>query len=108
MKRWFSLSALASASALAACWIVVAGCEPSKSQPGKAAVGAAGGGKPPVFSLAWSEYPSWSVFGVADKEGLLDGKEGALGTIEKKWNVDIVLNYAVFRCMEPTRPMPFV
>jgi hypothetical protein len=46
--------------------------------------------------LAWSEYPSWSVFGVADKEGLLDGKEGAQGSIEKKWNVDIVLNYAEY------------
>ncbi len=49
-----------------------------------------------MFSLAWSEYPSWSVFGVADKEGLLDGKEGAQGSIEKKWNVDIVLNYAEY------------
>ena len=96
MKRWNTLRALASASVVAACWIVVAGCEPSKSQPGKGAVAASSGGKPPVFSLAWSEYPSWSVFGVADKEGLLDGKEGALGTIEKKWNVDIVLNYAEY------------
>jgi NitT/TauT family transport system substrate-binding protein len=58
--------------------------------------GSATVGKAPVFSLAWSEYPSWSVFGVADKEGILDGKEGALGTIEKKWNVDIVLNYAEY------------
>ncbi len=49
-----------------------------------------------VLTLAWSEYPSWSVFGVADKEGILDGKEGAQGTIEKKWNVDIVLNYAEY------------
>ena len=23
----------------------------------------------PTFSLAWSEYPSWSVFGVADELG---------------------------------------
>ncbi|TWT29199.1 hypothetical protein KOR34_53390 [Posidoniimonas corsicana] len=45
----------------------------------------------PVFSLAWSEYPSWSVFGVAHEKGLLDKDEGKLGEIEKKWGVDIVL-----------------
>lgn len=43
------------------------------------------------FTLAWSEYPSWSVFGVADEAGLLDKAEGQLGTLEKKWNVDVVL-----------------
>ena len=45
----------------------------------------------PVFTLAWSEYPSWSVFGVAHEKGLLDKAEGKLGEIEKKWGVDIVL-----------------
>lgn len=50
--------------------------------------------KTPVFSLAWSEYPSWSVFGVASEKGLLNGKEGELGTVEKKWNVDLVLKEA--------------
>src|ERR1700722_16295709 len=48
--------------------------------------------KPPVFTLAWSEYPSWSVFGVASDEGLIDSKSGAQGPIEKKWNVDIKLD----------------
>lgn len=46
---------------------------------------------PPSFSLAWSEYPSWSAFGVAHKYGIIDGHKGKLGPIEKKWNVDIVL-----------------
>lgn len=51
---------------------------------------------PPTFSLAWSEYPSWSVFGVAGmtKVGgklLIDGHPGKLGIIEEKWGVDIVL-----------------
>jgi NitT/TauT family transport system substrate-binding protein len=46
---------------------------------------------PPAFTLAWSEYPSWSVFGVADIKGLINGKQGELGPIEKKYNVDIVL-----------------
>lgn len=59
------------------------------------------------FSLTWSEYPSWSVFGVCEMlkfreadgkwvidakgEYLLDGKAGSQGIIEKKWDVDIVL-----------------
>jgi len=47
--------------------------------------------KVPSFSLAWSEYPSWSIFGVADTFGLINGNAGELGPIEKKWNVDIVL-----------------
>ncbi len=46
---------------------------------------------PPSFTLAWSEYPSWSVFGVAHEQNLIDGDEGELGPIEEKWGVDIVL-----------------
>ncbi len=54
-----------------------------------------GGREPlPVFTLAWSEYPSWSVFGVADDIGLIDKEEGALGSLEEKWEVDIVLRQA--------------
>lgn len=45
----------------------------------------------PSFTLAWSEYPSWSIFGVAHEMKLIDGAEGKLGPIEKKWGVDIVL-----------------
>jgi NitT/TauT family transport system substrate-binding protein len=45
----------------------------------------------PVFTLAWSEYPSWSVFGVASDVGLIDGDEGKQGELEKKWKVDVVL-----------------
>ena len=43
----------------------------------------------PVFSLAWSEYPSWSVFGVCDELGIIDGDVGKLGLVEKKWGIDI-------------------
>jgi len=53
-----------------------------------------GGGDTPSFTLAWSEYPSWSVFGVAHEKGLINGKKGELGTIEKKYGVDIVLKQA--------------
>jgi ABC-type nitrate/sulfonate/bicarbonate transport system substrate-binding protein len=48
----------------------------------------------PVFSLAWSEYPSWSVFGVAHEKGLINGEQGKLGKMEEKWGVDIVLKEA--------------
>ncbi|MCZ6680802.1 MAG: hypothetical protein O7E52_26530 [Candidatus Poribacteria bacterium] len=47
--------------------------------------------KAPTFSLAWSEYPSWSVFGVAHEFRLIDGGAGKMGDIEKKWGVDIKL-----------------
>lgn len=50
--------------------------------------------KTPTFSLAWSEYPSWSTFGVAESLKLINGKKGQMGTMEKKWNVDIVLKEA--------------
>lgn len=68
------------------------GCENSASKPNdKAGTPNASSEPPPVFSLAWSEYPSWSVFGVAETKGLLDGAEGSMGEMERKWNVDIVL-----------------
>lgn len=70
----------------------ILGCTGSKSGP--AAAGGGSGEAPPSFTLAWSEYPSWSVFGVADEQGLIDGQAGEMGEIEKKWNVDIVLNLA--------------
>ena len=50
----------------------------------------------PAFSLAWSEYPSWSVFGVAHVNKLIDGRQGRQGPIEKKWNVDVVLKEAEY------------
>src|SRR5262245_57513282 len=50
----------------------------------------------PSFSLAWSEYPSWSVFGVAHAMKLIDGAAGKQGPIEQKWNVDIVLKEAEY------------
>jgi NitT/TauT family transport system substrate-binding protein len=45
----------------------------------------------PSFSLGYSEYPSWSVFGVAADKGLIDPAPGKMGELEKKWGVDIVL-----------------
>ena len=86
------------ASCLSLSLLFVAGCGDSKSGSAGANNGSsgttAGAAAPPSFSLAWSEYPSWSIFGVAHEMGLIDGDEGKLGTIEEKHNVDIVLKEA--------------
>jgi len=71
---------------LALCACLLGGCGGSG--------GDTAGGETPAFSLAWSEYPSWSVFGVADAKGLIDSDEGKLGPVEEKWGVDIVLKEA--------------
>lgn len=60
-----------------------AGTPASSTKPSKAA--------PAKFTLAWSEYPSWSIFGVANDVGLIDGEAGKMGSIEKQYNVDIEL-----------------
>ena len=54
-----------------------------------AIVGISSGADAPSFSIAWSEYPSWSTFGVAGQtkvngELLIDGAQGRQGSIEKK------------------------
>ena len=69
--------------------VPLAGCKP-KSNVTSVPIGK----ELPVFSLAWSEYPSWSVFGVAHEAGLIDKEKGKLGSVEKKYNVDIVLDFA--------------
>ncbi|GAB5404186.1 MAG: putative urea ABC transporter substrate-binding protein [Aureliella sp.] len=87
IKRFLNITCLCSA-------VLLAGCNNSDSRTN------AGGGPvdapegTPTFSLAWSEYPSWSVFGVADELDLINGEEGKLGTIEEKHGVDIVLKEA--------------
>jgi NitT/TauT family transport system substrate-binding protein len=65
---------------------VIGGCSPKPQTSSTKPLG--------QFSLAWSEYPSWSVFGVAGELGLIDKDSGKLGEFEKKWNVDIVLKQA--------------
>jgi len=53
---------------------------------------ASASGVTPSFSLAWSEYPSWSIFAVAEADGLINGKPGEMGSLEEKWKVDVVLH----------------
>ena len=74
--------------------LACAGCKPTGTNTNTGTAGGAAGSDAPRFTLAWSEYPSWSVFGVADDEGLLDKDQGEYGELEKKWNVDVVLNQA--------------
>ena len=86
------------AALAAGLFLALPGCSANKEDD-PAVVPAGGdatvaGADTPVFSLAWSEYPSWSAFGVAAEEGLLDGDEGALGEMERKWGVDVVLRQA--------------
>jgi len=46
----------------------------------------------PVFTLATSEYPSWSTFVVAGNAGIVNPKAGGeYGPLEKKWGVDVVI-----------------
>jgi hypothetical protein len=47
----------------------------------------------PAFSIAASEYPSWSTFMVAAKAGLINADQGGKhGTLEEKWGCDVVLS----------------
>lgn len=89
--------------ALLALAIVLAGCSsetPKSTTPTEAASNTSATETPPTeasttapsFSVASSEYPSWSTLMVAVKAGLINGnKGGQLGVLEKKWNVDMVL-----------------
>ncbi|MBN2505455.1 MAG: hypothetical protein JXQ71_02050 [Verrucomicrobia bacterium] len=77
---------------LALATLLLTGCKPQDAG-GPAALAVP---KAPAFSLAWSEYPSWSTFGVAHVDHLIDGRIGHLGPIEKKWNVDLVLKEAEY------------
>lgn len=89
MKKMFASKKLLQWSFIVACLAFAAGCGSGTDNETSPET------KPPSFSLAWSEYPSWSVFGVAhDVAKLVDGAEGKLGPIETKWNVDIVLREA--------------
>lgn len=77
--------------------LLAAGCRrdtAAPATPGDTTGSTTATGPVATFSLAWSEYPSWSVFGVADELGLIDGAAGKQGTIEKKHGVDIELKVA--------------
>jgi NitT/TauT family transport system substrate-binding protein len=70
------------------------GCKPKDNGTSDSGNGTAATGSTPTFSLAWSEYPSWSVFGVADELELINKAAGELGELEKKYGVDIELKEA--------------
>lgn len=91
MTRRNAFIALTAIPIFAAMMLASMGCNSGNSGSGSSD---SGGSRTlaPVFTLSWSEYPSWSVFGVAEDEGLIDGKEGVMGSLEKKWEIDVVLN----------------
>lgn len=81
--------------------LALSGCKPKETPAAPISGPATTGnslatGPLPSFSLAWSEYPSWSVFGVASQLKLIDGAKGKLGTLEQKWGVDIELKEAEY------------
>lgn len=47
----------------------------------------------PSFSLAYSEYASWSTFAVAEMQQLVGAEKGKCGPIERKHGVDIELRF---------------
>lgn len=73
------------------CPFLFTGCTSDSNKSTVDSTNSSESSKAPVFTLSWSEYASWSTFGVAEMNGLIDGEEGSLGTIEEKHNVDIVL-----------------
>ena len=81
-KRWFRVIGICAIISIAAI-----GCGKKDNEPADAAAATPA----PKFALAWSEYPSWSAFYAAEKAGLINGKAGVMGSVEKKWNVDIEL-----------------
>ncbi|MFH5805543.1 hypothetical protein [Alienimonas sp. DA493] len=93
ISRWSPRLLAALAAGLA---VALPGCSSDKDEPVRpgAVPPATADADTPVFSLAWSEYPSWSAFGVAEGEGLIDGAQGSMGEMEQKWDVDVVLKQA--------------
>jgi NitT/TauT family transport system substrate-binding protein len=71
--------------------LAIAGCSQQASDKTSGQAATTLSKETPVLSLAWSEYPSWSVFGVAHEKGLLNKAKGEMGSIEKELGVDIVL-----------------
>jgi hypothetical protein len=86
MKLWMMTALLVGLTTFVGC--------SSKEEEKETAATTTATAETPTFTLAWSEYPSWSAFGVASEKGLIDGAEGKLGALERKHNVDIVLREA--------------
>ena len=69
--------------------LLFAGC--GKNEDSSSTTGTTDSASVASFTLAASEYPSWSVFDVAHEMKLIDKEKGKLGSIEKAHGVDIVL-----------------
>ncbi|MBU6236207.1 MAG: hypothetical protein KGQ51_00170 [Planctomycetes bacterium] len=92
MWRWSVLSCFIAALAAAGCTESKPATTATNNRTANADTSDTDIKLPPArFRLAWSEYPSWSIFGVADEVGLIDGTQNGMGSIEKEFNVDIEL-----------------
>ena len=71
----------------------IAGCgAPGGGEKAPEVPEAAEGQVLPVFTLATSEYPSWSTFVVAGNVGIVNPVAGGdYGPLEEKWGVDVVI-----------------
>ncbi len=97
MKRLsFVLVGASLSVALIGCNTQQAGAWGAAARRSTAAPGGTTEAGKPVFTLAWSEYPSWSVFGVAHAKKLINGAEGQMSELELKWGVDIVLKQLTY------------
>lgn len=82
MKKFTSLLA-----ALTLGLMISSGCKKAEPEAGDKSATA----ETPTFVLGWSEYPSSSMYGVADELKLINGKRGEMGPLEQKWGVDVEL-----------------
>jgi NitT/TauT family transport system substrate-binding protein len=72
--------------------ITIAGCSSGKDSGDITKQANSPAAKLPVFTLATSEYPSWSTYMVAGKAGMINPEEGGKhGPLETKHGVDLVL-----------------
>lgn len=99
----FYLMALAAVFAISACGKTETTApvkdEPVVENPAPAATTPAAAtpkSAPVVVKIVWSYYTSWSLIAAAEDFGLLNGKEGELGSLEKEENVDVVLQRAEY------------
>lgn len=89
MKKWIVQCGLVAAM------LFIAGCQGTKDEGDTSGVPGAGpDGATKEVTVAVSEYPSWSTFLVMHERGLINKERGKLGTVEKKWGVDVVVKVA--------------
>lgn len=88
MKQWVNPMSMLMVAVFA-----ITGCNTATEDTADV-VGAGTDGEVKEVTIAVSEYPSWSTFLVMHQEGLIDKEAGKLGSVEKKWGVDVTVKVA--------------